>query len=399
MARFVNKFISSAWTINGIVLLLLGAVLAYEGLSVKSMSYAGLAFVVCLIAINRFCARRNKLLLQIQQYEQDIAAIKAERIPADFVDSFESSVSRLMDLSSKQIDLSRNQTEEAVKTLSKRFSGLVQSLTAAVEASRSTSGDMTDGSGGVVQIFENGRDQLSTLVDNLAQSMQNRNKLLTEVTELSGYTEDLKNMASSVEEIASQTNLLALNAAIEAARAGEMGRGFAVVADEVRELSIQSGKAGEKIAEMVNTVNNAMHKALENAAEYSKEDLKSEMNSRELVDNVMNNMKGIVDGLSDSSSVLKETSLKIVQEINDILVSLQFQDRVSQILAHVDQSMTEFNNQLSEKKRKRMQGEFTNYNVESLLAEMEKGYTTNEQRIIHHGGEANAPGAEDVEYF
>ena len=381
------------------MILLVGLVLSYEGLSMKSASYAGLVLVVSLIVVSRFCVRRNRLLKQITKYEEQIAEIEAAQIPADFVDSFESSVSRLMDLSSKQIELSRSQTEDAIKTLSKRFSGLVQNLTAAVEASRNTSGDMTESSGGVVQVFENGRQRLSELVDELGKSMQNRNKLLTEVTELSGYTEDLKNMASSVEEIASQTNLLALNAAIEAARAGEMGRGFAVVADEVRELSIQSGKAGEKIAEMVNTVNTAMHKALENAAEYSMEDLKSEMNSRELVDDVMNSMKDVIDGLSDSSSVLKETSIGIVKEINDILVSLQFQDRVSQILSHVDKSMTEFNNQLSEKKRNRMQGQFANYNVETLLAEMEKGYTTNEQRSIHHGGEADAPGSAEVEYF
>ncbi|MDH5179583.1 MAG: methyl-accepting chemotaxis protein [Gammaproteobacteria bacterium] len=229
--------------------------------------------------------------------------------------------------------------------------------------------------------------------------MQNRNKLLTEVTELSGYTDDLKNMAGSVEEIASQTNLLALNAAIEAARAGEMGRGFAVVADEVRELSIQSGKAGEKIAHMVGTVNNAMHKALENAAGYSMEDLKSEINSRELVESVLTNLKQVMEGLSESSLVLQNTGVGIVREINDILVSLQFQDRVSQILVHVNNSMREFNSIIEDKKQHRVNGDFNQYDLATFMDKLEKGYTTEEQRAIHHGRSVNKPGSEEVDFF
>ena len=66
--------------------------------------------------------------------------------------------------------------------------------------------------------------------------------------------ENIKASAGLIQDIAEQTNLLALNATIEAARAGEAGKSFAVVANEVKELSTNSAKSADEIAERVSAL-------------------------------------------------------------------------------------------------------------------------------------------------
>jgi len=79
-------------------------------------------------------------------------------------------------------------------------------------------------------------------------------ELSSEVSDMAGAIDGLKEAFSLVSRVASEisiiarmTNLLALNAQIEAARADAAGRGFMVVAHEVKELSAKTSLATEQI--------------------------------------------------------------------------------------------------------------------------------------------------------
>ncbi|SHN03409.1 methyl-accepting chemotaxis protein [Pseudomonas asturiensis] len=303
-----------------------------------------------------------------------------------------------MPIWAKQVESSRQQTETAIIELTSRFTGIAERLQETVQASQQAAGEL-DGQNadGALKVLAQSDSELSQVIDSLKATQASRDETLTQVRSLTAYTGELRTMAADVAAIAAQTNLLALNAAIEAARAGEAGRGFAVVADAVRSLSSKSSETGQQMSAKVDIINNAITQLVQAASSGADQDSHSVAESEQSIQHVLQRFQNITGRLAESADLLKQESHGIRDEMTDVLVSLQFQDRVSQILTHVRDNIDSLHAHLQQSSQS--PDDAIAINAREWLARMESTYATDEQRRTHHGESAAQQNSQEITFF
>ncbi|HJV89193.1 MAG TPA: methyl-accepting chemotaxis protein [Holophagaceae bacterium] len=279
-----------------------------------------------------------------------------------------------------------DQTEEAITALTARFAGMQGLLKDAV------------GTGGLQDeirlqsVIKANQEQLSTLVNSLGQAQAQRAEMLSKIGELASFTEQLHHMSAEVTSIANQTNLLALNAAIEAAHAREHGKGFAVVAEEVRKLSDRSGRAGQQITEKIQWMDTSLRRTLEAVEEITALETIIIGGAENTIKEVVTSFDGASGTLAASASKLEQANAQVQREVEETIFSLQFQDRVGQILRNILRDMQRFEG--------RPRGGVSHKDVEAWLAELERTYTTAEEKVQHGGFQAGgSTGNDEITFF
>ena len=269
--------------------------------------------------------QRQQALLQMQQ---------AQQAAADTVDvqALSQLLQEVLPAWRYQVELVKSQTEAAVVQLTTSFANVLQQFDQAGiggSAGRAAGADTT------ISLLTLCERELQPVVLSLTGVIEGKDALMNNIRTLADETQSLQAMSEEVRSIAAQTNLLALNAAIEAARAGESGRGFAVVAAEVRMLSQRSADTGKRMGERVGQIDAIMKATLAGAEETTVHDKNAVSLSGELVEHVL----GHVRQLGDSASNMHSHGMVVRKEVENLLMAMQFQDRVSQILAGLDNNV------------------------------------------------------------
>lgn len=280
----------------------------------------------------------------------------------------ESFLGELLPLWNRHIELAKTQTSEAAEGLGEQFVRMKHEL----EETIALSGIGGDNS--IISLIHEAECDLPKVFTALEESQNRRAGLLAELHAMTRLVGDLSNMAKDVGELAKQTNLLALNAAIEAARAGESGRGFAVVADEVGKLSTASGNTGKRITEQVNSVTQTIQQVIHAATASSSDANRLISEAEHVVRDVLQRLGGNARELEARLGSMRDISTNVDATLNQVLVELQFQDRISQILGHVQTDADKLCRSLDNGQPP---------DREAWLLNLQQTYTTDEQHALH----------------
>ncbi len=392
-------------------LVVLGALLVLAIIAIGLVFLGAFSFFIKAILTCAILASTAVIFLQVQnllRVQEHFERLSTEHRRQEkqstqlvsVVANYQELISELLPLWQRQTDLAKFQMEQSITELVNRFSEIHGRLQSSVTSAQETARGMS-GQQGLSGVMDFANVELGELVQTLRNAIQQRDELLHEISGLSEITNELSTMGADVAGIASQTNLLALNAAIEAARAGEYGRGFAVVADEVRTLSSRSGETGSRIGKRIQQANAALQKTLDRTTEYAAQDDERLSKSESSISEVLNQFQRSSENILHSASSLESESSHVQHSVEEVLVNLQFQDRVGQILGHVTGDMEKFANIIKvQKQQLAANEELQLINVENWLADVRKTYTTLEQVDVHHGKHSfNNPNNSDVTLF
>ena len=305
-----------------------------------------------------------------------------------YVESIDDFAKRITPAWAAHIENCRQEMEYAVGELTQRFAGITANLDTTLNSSSSALNYTHN------DVFQTSNSGLQQVVGSLEVALEENIVVLDRIRSLTGFVDELKTMAREVARIADQTNLIALNAAIEAARAGEAGRGFAVVADEVRKLSKQSGETGKLIGSKVEQINLAMHSTLALVEKSTEDESSAVAASNDNIQAVLGNLQAVFKSLEEHSETLSLSAKSIKHEIEESLVQFQFQDRISQVLTHVSNSINRFPHYIGTIHADGVES-LQPLNTTDMLEALKNTYTMEAEHRAHGGESSTASQSSD----
>ena len=200
-----------------------------------------------------------------------------------------------------------------------------------------TNEDQVLQSTGLQRFAEETREAIHEFVGTVERLKTSGADIAERFSAMRGKVDAVTRLMTEVNQINSQTELLALNAAIEAARAGEAGRGFAVVADEVRKLAQRTEKFSDQIDALLREIHASITDVGAAVDVSANTDISKAQASEANVGVMWAEMSELNNRATAQSRRINEVSESIHHLVMQGILSMQFEDIVSQVLGKLRQ--------------------------------------------------------------
>ncbi len=181
---------------------------------------------------------------------------------------------------------------------------------------------------------------LQAFVEHIVEVSRQSMSMMYRIDDVSSEMLQVEESLGKINAIADLTKVLGLNARIVAAREGQASGAFSVVAAEVRRLAIASREVSGLISDVVVETSGHVDTAKEVVKEMASKDMSFSMEA-----------KNRVDAMMDQISANDQLTAKMLQQVARItgdihnsigmaVLSLQFEDMVTQITQGIDKKIS-----------------------------------------------------------
>jgi len=275
----------------------------------------------------------------------------------------------------RNVEAARIHSEKSIEALLESFVRVSTHLDEAVGADKVS---MHIEMGGSDELVARHQPQIDTLLASTRAAVRMKDEMLAGVQSLAVTLDEMVLLSKEVQSIGRATHLLALNASVEATRAGQAGGGFGVVAQEVRALAGQARQTGIRIGKHVQTMQERLTSVVADVRRHDTDDDEIELQARESAREVVVSLVGSLTEISRSSRGLRDASRQVQTDLEKIYMSLQSQDRLTQMLNAVTEDMERFN------AWQKGEPDGAASSPALWLERMESSYTMEELRSSHH---------------
>ncbi|WP_406851100.1 chemotaxis protein [Herbaspirillum huttiense] len=266
------------------------------------------------------------------------------------------------------VQLARAQTQSAIDGLTARFVGIHERLGGALDPARHSA------NGEILQTVQHAAEQLGAIASALEGMLASRQVLVTKFDSLMAANDEIRRLAQQNEQLAGQTGVTDL------------------LSDEQswQELAERSAENSRQIAARAKSARQQIMAAIGATGDAADTEGIAE-NSRAVIDQIIADFRHSAMKLTTTMETLEDEGREVDREVCDILVHLQFQDRISQILDHVQQDILRLRSAAAEARALP--------SPQQWLTDLEKTYTTQEQRQMHAGQQGHPAPPSQVDFF
>ena len=307
-------------------------------------------------------------------------------------------VAQVVPVWGKQLDVTRDTATDGLGKLLETFaamSGTLGTLAQQLDQGRPTldagaiEGVLADGSPG--------HTALAALMAPSQRAFAQRDAAVAELSQCADAVTELRQLGRQAREIGKHTRLVAFNASIEANRgSGQAGQaidsGAPAIANETRMLAGRMAEVGEQIERLVSRLEKTLSPARLHGEinDTPADELQLELTLR--ARESLNALMAGVGGAMHSSNEVRSAATALQAQLEETFVMFQFGDRISQMLSIVSNDMQNFGRWVDANPYA------TQSDAADWLANLERGYTMDEQRSQHHGNVHVDRGSE-IEFF